>query len=98
MTAPLVPAWLPAHVFWAYFTGGTFLATAAAVLVGVWARLAAALSVLQIGLFTLLVWGPILAAGHISAEHWGELVVSPGRSRLAAGSWRTPTAPCPGSR
>jgi hypothetical protein len=33
MTAPLVPAWLPAHVFWAYFTGCTFLAAAAAVLV-----------------------------------------------------------------
>src|SRR5262245_47076732 len=49
MTAPLVPAWLPAHVFWAYFTGATFLAAAAAVLAGVWARLAAALSALQVG-------------------------------------------------
>jgi uncharacterized membrane protein len=76
MTAPLVPGWLPAPGFWAYFTGATFLAAAAAVLVRVWGRLAAALSALQIGLFTLLVWGPILAAGHISARHWGELVVS----------------------
>ena len=84
MTAPLVPAWLPAHVFWAYFTGGTFLAAAAAVLVGVWARLAAALSALQVGLFTLLVWGPILAAGHVSAEHWGEFVVS---WTITAGGW-----------
>ena len=84
MTAPLVPAWLPAHVFWAYFTGCTFLAAAAAVLVGVWARLAAALSALQIGLFTLLVWGPILAAGHISAQHWVELVVS---WTITAGGW-----------
>src|SRR4029077_9597503 len=84
LTAPLVPAWLPAHAFWAYFTGGTFLAAAAAMLLGVWARLATALSTLQIGLFTLLVWGPILAAGHVSAQHWTEFVLS---WTITAGGW-----------
>jgi len=82
-TASLVPGWLPGHMFWAYFTGGAFIAAAAAVLFSVFARLAATLSALQLALFTLLIWVPIVAA-HPNAFQWSEFVIS---VAVTAGAW-----------
>jgi len=83
-TAGLVPGWLPWHMFWANFFGCTFLAAGIAVLIGVCARLAAALSALQLGIFTLLVWLPIVAAGSKSAFVWSETIIS---VAVTAGAW-----------
>jgi hypothetical protein len=55
------------------------------VLIDVFARLAAALSAIEIAMFTLLVWVPtMLAPGDKNAFQWSEFVVS---VTLTAAAW-----------
>src|SRR5215469_14713201 len=75
-TASMVPGWLPAHVAWAYFTGAAFIVAGMAVLIGVCARLAAALSALQMGTFFVLVWVPAVATRPLNKFQWGEVLVA----------------------
>ena len=83
-TTVLIPHWLPWHVAWAYLTGTAFIVAGLAVTVGVGARLAAALSTLQLGLFGLIVWVPRVLAGAVNDFQWGEFVVT---CALTAGAW-----------
>jgi uncharacterized membrane protein len=83
-TTSLIPNWIPGHLFWAYFTGCTFVAAGVAVLIGLCARLAAVLSASQIGLFLLLVWIPIVAAGSKIPFQWSETILN---AALLACAW-----------
>src|SRR5678809_1737470 len=73
-TTVLIPSWLPGPVVWAYLTGATFIAAGLAVLVGVLAYPGAALSGLQMGLFTLIVWLPRMIAGTVTEFQRGEFI------------------------
>lgn len=83
-TAELVPGWLPWHQFWAYFTGCALIAAGVSALIDVYARLAVALSAFELGMFLLLVWIPIVAAGSKDAFQWSETVLT---WVLMAGAW-----------
>jgi uncharacterized membrane protein len=84
MTASLVPGWLPVPSAWAFATGLAYIAAGIAVITGVCAGLAATLSAIQMGVFTLLVWVPALVMGHRHASTWSEAILS---CVLTASAW-----------
>jgi uncharacterized membrane protein len=83
-TADMVPSWLPWRLGWAYFTGVTFIAASLAIVTGVCARLAATLSAVQIALFGLLVWVPMMLSVSLNAFQQGEVATT---VALTAAGW-----------
>ena len=65
----LVPAWLPAHAFWIYFTGTGMMVAGLAIAVNIFGSVAAAGLVLIFGLLVLVLHSPrVLAKLHNGDE------------------------------
>ena len=83
-TIGFVPALLPFRPGWAYLTGAGHVAAGLGVLVGVVPRLAAMLEAAMIGVFTALVWVPLVVKEPTSQLNWTGFLVS---WTIAAAAW-----------
>jgi uncharacterized membrane protein len=94
-TAAMVPAWLPARLGFAYFTGVGHIAAGVGLVVWILPRLAATLEASMMSLFGLLVWVPSFFAqprpewATPPQNQWSELVVN---LVLAAAAWLVATS------
>jgi uncharacterized membrane protein len=75
-TAGLVPKWLPYRRGWVYLTGTGHLAAGLGSLFGVLPKLAAALESAMLGIFTVLVWIPLVIAAPGTHGNWTEIWTS----------------------
>jgi uncharacterized membrane protein YphA (DoxX/SURF4 family) len=83
-TASMVPAWLPAPLFWAYFTGVSHLAGGLALIAGVVPRLAATMLAVMYGSFALILHLPRVAAAPEARIEWTMLFIA---TSLAGAAW-----------
>ena len=68
--ATLVPGWIPWRLFWAYFVGTAFFATALALIVNRLASLATSLLGIMFVLFVLIVHAPRIVGALHNANEW----------------------------
>ena len=83
-TASMVPAWIPAKLFWAYATGAGHLAAGIAFVSGVRARLAATLLAAMMGSFVVLLHLPRVIAHPELHVEWIMLAIS---ATLTGAAW-----------
>ncbi len=74
--ATLIPAWIPAHLFWAYFVGVAFFATALAIILRTGAVLATSLLGLMFFLWVVLLHLPRVAASPHNGNEWTSAFVA----------------------
>lgn len=84
VTAGYIPAWIPAHLFLAYFTGACHIAAGIGVFFGILPRLAVMLEAVMLAMFTLFVWAPGIVAVPTDRLHWTAFTVS---LLISSGAW-----------
>lgn len=72
----LIPAWIPGHLFWVYFTGVGFIATALAIVTGIQARLGATLLGVMFLLWVILLHTPRVFAAPRNGDELTSLFVA----------------------
>lgn len=82
--ATLVPAWIPAHLFWAYFVGAAFFAAAIAIVFRLQMRLAATLLGLMFFLWVIGLHAPRVIAARHNGNEWTSALVA---LAMCGGSW-----------
>jgi uncharacterized membrane protein len=74
--ATLIPAWIPARLFWAYFVGAAFVAAALAISTHIQARLAAILLGVMFLLWFLILHLPRVFAAPHNGNEWTSAFVA----------------------
>jgi uncharacterized membrane protein YphA (DoxX/SURF4 family) len=93
--ATLVPAWIPAHFFWAEFVGGAFFAAALAIASGVQFRLASILLGTMFLVFVVTTHLPRIAASPHNPDEWTSGFVA---LAMIGVSWITASIPPPDAK
>ncbi len=88
-TAQMIPAWIPARLFWAYFTGAGHAAAGIAILMNKFARLGSVLLAVMMSGFVLLLHIPDVIGNPDSRHAWTMLCMAmtlTGAAWIVAGS------------
>jgi len=84
LIANMVPAWIPTHLFWAYFTGFASLAAGLAILTGIWSRAALVMTGIMYGSWVLVIHVPYVSAHPHARIMWTDMFIT---LALSGGSW-----------
>lgn len=74
--ANLIPSWIPAHLFWVYFTGIGFIVTAICIVIKNYARLATTWLGIMFLLWVIVLHAPRVAAHPRNGDEWSSLFVA----------------------